>query len=68
MGGRIAAELIGDESPWLRALAAQQLAEEAFGCTPVAPRLQEYVDHVAVLIDCPPQVVPATTDGNQQFV
>jgi hypothetical protein len=68
MGGRIAAELIGDESPWLRTLAVQQLPEEAFGCTPVATGLEENIDHVAVLVDCPPQVVPAAADGDEQFV
>ena len=36
MGGRIATELIGDESPWLRALAVQQLPKN-----PSAARLSD---------------------------
>ena len=54
MGGLIAAELTGDESPWLRALAVQQLPEEAFGYTPVATGLEENIDHVVGLVNASP--------------
>jgi hypothetical protein len=33
--------------------------EEAFGRTAIAPSLDEYVDHVAVLIDGPPEILLA---------
>ena len=55
VGGRIAAKLIGDESPWLGALTLQQPTEEAFCCAPVATGLKEDIDHVAVLVDCTPK-------------
>ena len=68
VGGRIAAKLIGDESPWLSVLTLQQPTEEAFCCAPVATGLKENIDHVAVLVDCTPKIVPATPDADEQFV
>ena len=60
LGGRIAAKLIADESPWLGALTLQQPTEEAFCCAPAATRLKENIDHVAVGVDCTPKIVPAS--------
>ena len=68
VGGRIAAKLIGDESPWLGALTLQQPTEEAFCCAPVATGLKENTNHVAVLVDCTPKIVPATADADEQLV
>ena len=42
--------------------------EEAFGRTPVPPRLHEDVDHVAVLVDGPPEILLAPVDVHEQFV
>ena len=42
--------------------------EGAFGGPLVAPRLQENVDHIAVLVHRPPEIVPAPADGDEQFV
>ena len=42
--------------------------EETFGDPLVAPRLQENVDHVAVLIDGPPRILSAPLNGDEQFV
>jgi hypothetical protein len=68
VGRRVAAQLVGDQTPWRTALLFQQLTEEAFGRTPIAPGLDEEVDHVAVLIDGPPDVLLATSDVHEQFV
>src|SRR5712692_3508791 len=57
VGRRVAAKLVGDQTPWRRALPFQQLTEEAFGRTPIAPGLDEEVDHVAVLVDGPPEIL-----------
>src|SRR2546427_10453371 len=65
---RVAAKLVRDQTPWRTALRFQQLPEEAFGGTPVAPWLNEDVDHVAVLVDGPPEIVLATLDIHEQFV
>jgi len=62
VGRRVAAKLVGDQTPWRTALPFQQLTEEAFGRTPIAPGLDEDVDHVAVLVDGPPEILLATLD------
>src|SRR5712692_5712799 len=41
VGRRVAAKLLGDQTPWRTALPFQQLLEEAFGRTPIAPGLDE---------------------------
>ena len=46
----------------------QEFAKEAFCCTPVAPRLDEDINHVPILIDRPPQILPLTVDGDKDFV
>ena len=68
MGSDIAAQLIGHKAPGLRALTVEQLAEEASCGTPVTPGLSEDIDHIALLIDCPPEIVPAPADGHEHFV
>ncbi len=68
VGRRVAAKLVCDQTPWRTALPFQQLTEEAFGRTPIAPGLEEDVDHVAVLVDGPPEILLATLDVHEQFV
>ena len=58
-GSGTAAQLVRHESSGLPALPAQQFMEEAFGGPLVTPRLDKDIDHVAVLIDGPPEIVPA---------
>jgi hypothetical protein len=38
-------------------LSLQQLPEEAGSGMPITPGLQENVDHVAVLVDGPPEIL-----------
>jgi len=40
----------------------EELAQKAFCCLPVAPALHEDIEHMAVLIDCAPQVVMLALD------
>jgi hypothetical protein len=42
--------------------------EEACGGTPIAPGLVEDVDHVAVLVHGPPEILLAPVDVDEQFV
>ncbi len=46
----VAAELVRDQAPWSAALAFQQLPEEPSGRLPIAPGLDEDVDHVTVTV------------------
>ena len=46
----------------------QELAKESFGRLPIAPRLYEDVEHVAVLVHGPPQILLPPPDLDEQFV
>ena len=54
---RVAAQLVCDQPTGLAALSFQQLAEEPHGRPPIAPRLHEDVDDVAVLVHGTPQIL-----------
>ena len=68
MRGRVAAELVRDQPARLAALSFQQLAEEPFGRPPIAPRLYEDVEDVAVLDDGTPQILLPPLDLDEQLV
>ena len=52
----ITAELVRDQTPRHAALRFQQFPEETCGRPSIAPRLDEDVDHVTVLVDGPPEI------------
>ena len=64
----VAAQLVGDQPPRLTLLALQQLAKKACGSPAVAPRLDEDVDDVAILIDGTPEIVAPSLDGDEDLV
>ena len=64
----VAAQLVGDQSPRLTLLALQQLAEKTCGSPAVAPRLDEDIEDVAILIDGTPEIVPPSLDGDEDLV
>ena len=68
VGSRIAAKLVRDQSSRLTALPFQQLTEKARGGTPIAPELDEDVDHVTVLVNGTPQILPLALDVHEQLV
>ncbi len=68
VGSGIAAELVCHESPWLPALPAQQFMEEACGGPLVPPRLQEDIEHGAVLIDGPPEILSAPLNADEHLI
>ena len=68
VGSRIAAKLVRDQSSRLTALPLQQHTEKACRGTPIAPGLDEDIDHIAVLVDGTPQILPLALDGHEQFV
>jgi hypothetical protein len=59
---------VGDDHPWHRARLLHQVTEEAPGCGLVAPVLHKDVEHVAVLVDGPPQVLLLVVDLDEDFV
>jgi hypothetical protein len=67
-GRGVTAQLVGDQSSRDTPLCFQQLPEEAQGRSPIAPRLHEDVDRVAVVIDGPPQVLQPALDFYEHLV
>ena len=55
--GRVAAELVGHQPSRLFLLTCQNLAEESLGSGCIATPLHEDIEHIAVLINGPPQIV-----------
>ena len=62
---RVAAQLVRSQPARLAALSFQQLAEEPLGRPPIAPRLHENVEDVAVLVYGPPQIMLPSLDPDE---
>jgi hypothetical protein len=67
-GSRVAPEPVSNDAKWLLSLAKQQPAEEFLGSPLVTARLNQDVDHVAVLIHGPPEILLLAVDSNEHFV
>src|SRR5215472_12028411 len=67
-GSSIAFQLVGDDPEWLLALTAQQSAKEPLGCTLIAARLQQNIDHITILIHGTPKILLLPVDSDEEFV
>jgi hypothetical protein len=67
-GGRIGAELIRDHPLRWAAMPLQQTLQQAFGRLGVAPRLDDLIEHIAILINRPSQPVFLAKDRDHDFV
>jgi hypothetical protein len=67
-GRRIGAELVGDHSSRWAALLLQQTLQQALGGLGVAARLNDFVEHIAVLINRPPEPVLLARDRDHDLV
>ncbi len=68
LGRGVTGQLVDHELSWHATLALQQLAEEPDSRSPIATRLHQDVDHVAVLVDGPPQVLLPAPNPYEQFI
>ena len=64
----VASQLIGHDHAWHILKVFQQSSEEALCCFGIPPRLNEYVEHNALLIDGAPQIVLHSLDPDKHFV
>lgn len=64
----VALEFVGDDPERLSVLTAHQPTEESLGCTLIAARLQQNIDHVSVLINGTPEILLLAVDSDEQFV
>ena len=65
---RVAAQLVRDQTARFAALSFQELPEEPFSRPAIAPRLHQDVEHVAVLVHGPPQILLPPPDLDEQLV
>jgi hypothetical protein len=64
----VAFQLIGDEHPWYVGQALEQLPEELLGRMLIPPTLHQNIEHLAVLIHGPPEVMSLATDREEHLV
>ena len=64
----ITPQLVRHKPPGRATLTLQQLTKEAFGSTSVATRLDEDIDHVTILINRTPEILPLTLNGDEHLV
>ena len=68
LGGCIGAEFIRDHLSRQAALPLQQTLQQAFGRLGVAPRLDDLIEDLAILIDGPPQPVLLAGNADHDLV
>ena len=66
--GFVAAELVGDQYARHVLAPLEQLAEELLGCSFVPPALDEDIEHIAFLVDRPPEIVGLAIDLEEHFI
>ena len=64
----VAGKLVGDQHPRRVTLMFEECAKEPGRSLSVPPSLDQNVEHVPALIDCPPQVFLYATDLDEHFV
>jgi hypothetical protein len=64
----VGAQLIGDHPPRRAGLLFQQTHQQAFRRFGIAPRLDDFVEDVAILIHGPPEPVLLACNGDQDLI
>jgi hypothetical protein len=67
-GRSIGSKLIGDRPSWRTALFARQTFQQALGCLGVASILDDFIEHVSVLIKGSPQPVLLARDRDHNLI
>jgi hypothetical protein len=66
--GRVAPKFVDNDTKRFLSLAAQQSSKESFCGALIAARLNQDVNHIAVLIHCTPEILLLAVDSNEDFV
>ena len=66
--GTIALQLIGDDHAWDILAAFEELAEELLRGDRIAPSLHQDIEHVPVVVDGTPEILPFTVNDEEYFV
>ncbi len=67
-GGSVGAEFVGDHALGRTTLLAQKPLQQPFGGSRIAADLDDFVEHVSVLIDGAPEVAFFAVDRDHHFV
>ena len=67
-GSAVASQFVGNDPQWFGTLAAQEPSKESFCGALITMRLDQYVDHGAVLIHGTPQILLLATDSNEHLI
>jgi hypothetical protein len=67
-GTGVAPQFVGNDPQWFGALAAQESSKESLCGTLITMRLDQDVDHVAILIHGPPQILLLAVDSNEDLI
>jgi hypothetical protein len=65
LGRAIAAQLIGDQHTWDVLASLEQFPKELLGSLFVASALHQDIEHIAMLINCSPEIVQLAVDGEK---
>jgi hypothetical protein len=66
--GCIAFQPIGDDHAWDIPAAFEGLAEARLGGDLIPPSLHQDIEHVPVVVDGTPEILPFTVNGEEYFV
>jgi len=67
-GSGIASQLVGNDPQWFGTLAARQSPKESLCRALITMRLNQDVDHVAVLVHGTPQILLLAVDSHEDLV
>ena len=67
-GSGVASQFVGNDLQWFRTLATQEFSKESLCGALITMRLDQNVDHVAVLIHGAPQIPLLAVDSNEDFI
>jgi len=68
LGGSITVQLVRDDDPWSILAPLEQLAEEFLCDLLVPPALHQDIEHLALLIHRPPEVVAFAMNGQKHLI
>ncbi len=68
MCNTVTSQLVGNETKKFSSLTLNEFPKESSRRTPVTTRLDEDVEHIAVLVDGAPEVLSLAVDRDEHFV
>ena len=68
MCSRITPKFVGDQLPGRLSLMFQGPTKEAFSGSTISTLGNQNIDHISILIDCPPKIEALILDGDEEFI